>query len=439
MDAEPQRRRRILVVGGYGLIGAYVLARLQARNLDIVGFGREIEVAARRFPYAKWIAGDMATMTTPDAWQEALSGVDAVVNCAGALQNGPRDHLAVAHVEGTLALYRACVTAGVRRVVHVSAAGVVPGRPTAFNRTKQEAEDGLKALDLDWLILRPGFVIAPSAYGGSALLRGLAAFPLVIPVVHSRSIVQPVSVEDVAEAVIRATEPWRHARLSIDIVSTDTPTFADILTRMRGWLGLAPAPVLRIPAFLAWPFVLIADLVGGLGWRSPMRSTAMRQLKAGITGDGEAAQRVLGIKPRDFTSMLAAWPSGVQERWFARLYFLKPLAILTLALFWLASGAIGLARLDLATSTLDVIGWPPLVATGAIAVGSLAAIALGLAACVRSQSRRALKLMAVLPVLFGAAATAMQPGLWLNPLGPLVKLVPAVVLALVASALMDER
>ena len=83
-------------------------------------------------------------------------------------------------------------------------------------------------------------------------------------------------------------EGWRHARVSIDLVGPDSPTLAELLTGLRGWLGIAPAPILRIPAFLAWPFVLLADLVGWLGWRSPMRSTAMRQLKAGITGDGEA-------------------------------------------------------------------------------------------------------------------------------------------------------
>ena len=42
MDADSLRRRRVLVVGAYGLIGAYVLARLHARRMDIVGLGRDM-------------------------------------------------------------------------------------------------------------------------------------------------------------------------------------------------------------------------------------------------------------------------------------------------------------------------------------------------------------------------------------------------------------
>jgi len=423
MESEPQRRRRILVVGAYGLIGAYVLARLQARRIDVVAFGRDIEAAARRFPYAQWIAGDMATMTKPEDWNAAIAGVDAVVNCAGALLDGPRDDLEAVHVEGTLALYKACAAAGVRRVVHVSAAGIATGRPTPFSRSKLAAEEGLKALDLDWLILRPGFVLAPTAYGA----------------VHSRSVVQPVSVEDVAEAVARAAEAWRHARVSIDLVAPDKTTLADLLVAMRGWLGLPPARVLRIPAAIAWPFALVANLAGRLGWRSPMRTTTLRQMKSGIAGDSDSAQRVLGIKPRDLASMLTAWPSGVQERWFARLYFLKPLAILTLALFWMASGVIGLVGHERAAELSLAANWPPLLGTAAVIAGSLLDILLGAMVLVRRRSALALRAMVLLTIVYLVAASLIAPTLWLDPLGPLVKTIPAALLALITLAVMDER
>jgi len=439
MSAEPLRRRRILVVGAYGLIGAHVLARLHARRAEITGLGRNIASAARRFPYAEWIEADVAAMTKPEDWASIVDGFDAVVNCAGALQNGPADDLQGVHVEGTLALYRACIEAGVRRVVHLSAAGVEAGRRTAFYRTKLAAEEGLKELDLDWIILRPGLVLGPYAHGGSALLRGLAALPGILPVIYRNSPIQLVSVDDVAEAAVRATEPWRHTRLSLDLVSDETLTLGDILKGLRAWLGLAPARILRLPALLAWPIALGADALSLLGWRSPMRSTTLRQLKGGIRGDGAAAQRALGLKPKDFATMLAGWPSGVEERWFARLYFLKPLAIATLALFWIASGIIGLVRLDLATAILRDIGWPPLAATGAVALAAVIDILLGLAVLIRRRSRLALGGMVLISLAYLAIASVLQPELWLDPLGPLVKTIPAAVLALLTLALMDER
>ena len=47
--------------------------------------------------------------------------------------------------------------------------------------TKREAERLIAASGIAYAILRPGFVVAPSAYGGSAMLRALAAFPLDLP------------------------------------------------------------------------------------------------------------------------------------------------------------------------------------------------------------------------------------------------------------------
>src|SRR5690242_13603472 len=113
---------RILVVGAYGLIGSYVTARLLAEGHEVLAAGRDIRRAARRWPQAGWIKADLGCMTAAD-WRPHLDGVDAVVNCAGALQDGPSDCLAAVHLGGVLALAEACRGQGVRRFVQVSALG----------------------------------------------------------------------------------------------------------------------------------------------------------------------------------------------------------------------------------------------------------------------------------------------------------------------------
>ena len=60
------------------------------------------------------------------------------------------------------------------RLVHISIPGTAAEDRTAFSATKREAERLIEASGIAYTILRPGFVIAPSAYGGSALLRALA-------------------------------------------------------------------------------------------------------------------------------------------------------------------------------------------------------------------------------------------------------------------------
>ena len=52
---------------------------------------------------------------------------------------------------------------------------------------------------------------------------------------------------------------------------------------------------------------------------------------------------------------------------------------------------------------------------------------------------RALKGMVALSLAYLAAASALTPGLWLDPIGPLVKVVPSVLLALATLAILDER
>ena len=113
---------RVLVVGGYGLIGSQVVAALHAAGHEVTGAGRDIRRAKRRFPFARWERADLATFGAAD-WAPLLTGVDAVINCAGALQDGPRDDLTAVHVTGLVALASAAEAAGVRRLIHVSAAG----------------------------------------------------------------------------------------------------------------------------------------------------------------------------------------------------------------------------------------------------------------------------------------------------------------------------
>jgi uncharacterized protein YbjT (DUF2867 family) len=166
---------RILVVGATGFIGSVLVARLVTAGHEVVTVSRS-KTASPPVGVTK-VALDVAQATRLEDWTPVLAGIEAVVNCAGALQEGPRDSLAGVHAHGISALFRACEHAGIRRVVHLSAVGV--DRPaSAFSRTKLAGDQALMALDLDWIVLRLSVVVGRQAYGGSALLRGLAALPL---------------------------------------------------------------------------------------------------------------------------------------------------------------------------------------------------------------------------------------------------------------------
>jgi len=161
---------RVLVIGATGLIGSAVAAHLDAEAHEVVGISRQGPSAA--LGRVKHVAFDLAS-SSAEKFLTALAGVDAVVNCAGILQDAPGESTEGVHHKGIVSLIAACKTMGVRRFVHLSAIGV-EREASSFSASNHAGEEALIASDLDWVILRPSVVIGRAAYGGSALMRGLA-------------------------------------------------------------------------------------------------------------------------------------------------------------------------------------------------------------------------------------------------------------------------
>lgn len=388
-------------------------------------------------PAVEWVLLDFATSGVAD-WEAALAKVEAVVNCAGALQSGPADRLEETHCHGPQALIAACLARGVRRIIHFSAIGVDRATPTEFSRTKLAGDAALMASDLDWIILRPSVVLGDPAYGASALIRGLAALPI-LPVMPNTAPLQPVALDDVAATVVRLLEPGAASRIVLELAGPEAMSFTDVVRHYRRWLGLGPAAEMRLPAWLAQILYQLGDFAAQLGWRPPVRTTAQREIARGAVGDSSAWQRLTGIAPMSLADVLAERPASVQENWFARLYLLKPLVLISLALFWIGSG---LASLGPGYETghalfAHTLGGP--VIDLVIIAGGIADLLIGVGIAVRRTARPALIAGIVVSLLYAAAGTLFTPWLWLDPLAPLLKIAPIVALLLVALATLEDR
>jgi uncharacterized protein YbjT (DUF2867 family) len=430
---------RILVLGGYGFIGSAVVARLSADGHEVVGAGRRIRRASRIRPDLRWIKINIARAGSVEKWLRHLKGIDAVVNCAGVLQDMPWDSTHKVHVEGTIALYSACVKMGVRRVVHISAVGIGPEEDTSFARTKFAAEQELKKLDLDWIILRPSLVVGRSIYGGMALLRALAALPFVVPLARESATFRPVQVTDLATAVSFFLKPEAPIHRVFEIAGPERLTLARIIAAYRRWFGLAPGEIIRLPLIGAKALAWLGDVGSWLGWRPPYRTTSLRQLSHSLTSEPDVWTKVTGIKPMPLETALRLEPASAQELWFARLYLLKPIIMGVLSLFWILDGAIGLGpgRTILVDLSREVgFGiWSTLaaVASGVLQVG------LGIGIAIRATSHVALTASLLAALIYVAAGGLMRLGLWLDPLGSLLKMFPIIILTVVAIAIFDDR
>lgn len=432
--------RRVLVLGASGFIGAQVAAALAAAGWTVRAGARRPEAAQRLAPAHDWVRAEFGELTAPAAWAPLLEGVEAVVNCVGVLQDGAGDSTRIAHVDGPAALIAACAAAGVRRLVHVSAAGADAAAGTAYARTKAETERRLAASGLDWVILRPSLVLGRAAYGGTALMRGLAASPGVIPVLGGDQPFRPVAIDDLAAAVARLVEPDAPSRLTLDVSGPQEVTQAELLVALRGWLGLPPAPVARVPAWLAAPVILAGDVAGRLGWPSSLRTTSVRQMAHGAAGAGpQALTAATGVAPRPLQRLLSDMPATAADRWHARLQFVRPLSIVVLGLFWILTGLITVgpgwraAVLLLQEADFGALAEPVALAGGAFDV------ALGLALLVRPWTRATAVLMCLATVGYLIGATVWAPDYWIDPLGPWLKVVPMMALSLFIAATDDRR
>jgi uncharacterized protein YbjT (DUF2867 family) len=423
-------------LGATGLVGSAIAARLAADGHHIVAVSR---CGSRQgLAPVHHVILDIARVCAVETWLPLLRDIDAVVNCAGTLQAGPGESTRGVHVTGIASLFAACEASGVRRVVHLSAVGV-EREASAFSATKHEGEAVLMSRDLDWVILRPSVVIGRAAYGGSALLRGLASLPL-LPLVPEAGPLQLVHLDDLVETVARCLAPQAPRRVILEVVGPRQWTFADAIGLIRRWLRWPPASTFPLPAWAATLLYRMGDAVSLLGWRPPLRSTARQEIAYGAVGDAGEWRKHTGIVPMDVEAALAREPASVQERWFARLYLLKPLIFGVFALFWLATGLISLGP-----------GWEHgigLVREGGVAepwaslsvvAGALADIIIGLAILYRPTARYGLWAALIISLAYAIIGTILVPRLWIDPLGPMLKIWPILVLNMVALAIREDR
>lgn len=424
--------RTVLVVGARGFLGGFIVAALRERGHRVL-YGARLQGRGAREDERDC---DLVRMCTPAAWRDVLQGVDAVVNVAGILRESGDQRFETIHVRAPLALAQACVDVGVRRYIQISALG--NPEDGDFVASKHRFDETLAQLPLDAVILRPSVVYAVAgSYGGTSLLRALAAFPGVqlLPG-DGRWLVQPVAAEDLGALVARALD----APGGIYEVGGPEPmTLRDYQRSWRRWLRIAGDRELRIPEALV---TLQATLFERIG-RGPVGQTMWRMLRRGNVTAPDANSRlreVAGFAPRALGEVLALRPSQVQDRWQAQLYFLAPVLRLALVVLWLISAWTGLLvpanQIDgfVANTALIDLAPVPLARGGGaldlvLAVWLLSGWRPRLAICAMTIS------VVAYTLVFGMAV----PMAWLDPFGGLAKNLVILPALAVAWVLADRR
>ena len=328
---------RIMLLGAGGFIGRHIMSELLDAGHQVIGVVRsQSSVVATAFVQANILCLDLAKATDYTDWAGLLEGVDCIVNAAGILR-GP-DMFRI-HVDMPKALYRAAHQAGVKQIILISAISARPDVTTDYSVSKLAGERVLRESELSATILRPSLVYGEGSYGGTSLLRGMAALPLLIPLPGKGAFeFTPIHVDDLARFVRQACGNDAFHDQSLEPVGPETLSLRELLTRYRAWLGLRAAPFLAIPM----PVMRLLGRLGDVFGHGPIATNSLVQMVAGNAGNSTTFAKVAGFSPRSLTEAMLAHPAEVQDRWHARLFFLAPAIKAVLILLWLASAWLGL-------------------------------------------------------------------------------------------------
>lgn len=193
----------LCVIGGAGFVGRHLCQQLAAQGYRVRVPTRDRE-RAKALILLPTVDVVVADVQDPAALAALVQGCDAVINLVGVLHDarGKRG-FAAAHVALARNVVAACRANKVRRLLQMSALAAATNAPSAYLRSKGEAETIVRESGLDFTIFRPSVIFGPD----DSFLNLFACLARVLPVIALASPgarFQPVYVDDVAAAFVRA-------------------------------------------------------------------------------------------------------------------------------------------------------------------------------------------------------------------------------------------
>jgi len=289
----------VTVFGGSGFLGSAIVRTL-------VTLGAHVRIGVRRPSRARPVDdADSVTALQADVRDEAsvaaaLEGSRAVVNAAGLYVEKGADTFQSVHVRGAANVARLAARAGVERLAHISGIGTSSASLSSYVRARADGEHAVREAFHDATIVRPSVLFGP----GDAFLSTVDAITQSSPVFplfgNGDTRMQPVFVDDVAEAVARMlVDPATRAEVS-ELGGPRVFTYREIIEALLAYRGrrrvLLPVP------FAMW--TLQAKLLALLPNPPLTEDQVMLMRDANVVGDGVIIFEHLGIVPGDLVALL---------------------------------------------------------------------------------------------------------------------------------------
>ncbi len=286
---------KILVTGGTGFVGTHLVNALLRRGHAVAVLARG--EAATRNRYNRPVQSRSGNVLDPRSLASAVLGQEAVVHLVGIIHEDGGQTFERVHHEGVANVIAAMDSAGVRRLLHMSAMGTSPDSLSAYSRSKAAGEKAVRESGLDWTIFRPSIIFGPGD-GFFSLLAGIVrSNPGFIPVIGPGTTrFQPVSIYDVARVFADALEKPETVGRTFEVGGPATLALNDVYREIAIAVGRPRKPLLHLP--LWWGAILAScfEWMARRGWipDPPLTRDQLRSLSRDNAADLSDTVRVFG-------------------------------------------------------------------------------------------------------------------------------------------------
>ncbi|MBI2123285.1 MAG: NAD(P)H-binding protein [Armatimonadetes bacterium] len=262
------RRGTIAVTGASGFIGTHLTRALRDAGWTVRALVRSTSELDRLRARGYEVA--LADVRDRPSLAAGLAGCLAAIHLVAIIRESGSATYESVNRQGTANVAAAAKTAGVDRLVHLSALGAGPSS-TRYLASRWAGEEEVRRSGIRHVIFRPSFIMGPGGgaaqqfaavvrygpwypfqlmAGGGRLFGSLAALTPVIPVLGSgRTRFMPVDRGDVFDAVLQSLERADVLGETFEIGGPDVVTYdqimdavARVLRLRRGKIHLPPAP-----------------------------------------------------------------------------------------------------------------------------------------------------------------------------------------------------
>jgi uncharacterized protein YbjT (DUF2867 family) len=199
-------RRLITVFGGTGFLGRRVVRHLLDHGFQVRAASRHPEPSGSGF--GPGVRPEPATADVHDETSvaAALSGAYGAVNAVSLYVERGRETFDSVHVKAATVLARLARESRVERLIHLSGIGADPDSPAPYIAARGRGEIAVQQAFPGATLVRPAVMFGPDDGFLTTVARLVRTLPVYPMFGQGQTKLQPVYVEDVAEAISRVLE-----------------------------------------------------------------------------------------------------------------------------------------------------------------------------------------------------------------------------------------